>query len=705
MFMDVPIGIFWKTGLYEEERRKSIGLEKSLAIKQSALVSTEEKLKSANASLQAALVDFQKEHSRGRLADNRINQLEQELDALRVSASDRSAKVVSPVPLDASRKSTPGESVLQTIVNRASSQIASARQAALQAERMSRDLHACNQGLRLSLAEAELRLMPSVVAASAATEGHNRHPDRGAASLSMNETKTLEFFFPTLIEQVPPNEIHRLQYSLLRLLHLVFDASAASPPKNSLDAAGLTSESTSEDDDSLNNPAELLRHGMQRSGSPVTCRPDRPAEIATCLRSIEDQIRAILGSSIPQTDGIHANCSTSNRRPDFEVFASGVSQARDVILSGVDRLNNELNCIKCSTGDLSRRALLTYDPGVKLTEGTNKACQCSLLSQPSPSPGGQTVSLERFRHMSARCLRMESYRRALVYQKRYLLLLLGDFQHSEQVVTASLGRGLLMGTSSRLTAAEDDANSHWPLDEHPSLVRFRAAARTAQFVYRIKLLLAKWQRTGIRSQTTPFPVPVSSGVGRSDSLSASQVTVTEPPSRASRPTSLSTVRPPVPSTGPTNNVGTPPTRDRPGYLSSPLRRSLGQSMQGKNSTGLTDSGLAFSMTSTPLRSQDVWQLTSDGRDPSSQCTSVSAARHHISEKVTVPAVMKEPSRAGTKPRSSLRSSSQQLAEVVAGSIFFWSDRPKTEQRDAGIAFAMLNAIVGQLPCLPQGIIN
>uniref|UniRef100_A0A0X3Q4T7 Uncharacterized protein n=2 Tax=Schistocephalus solidus TaxID=70667 RepID=A0A0X3Q4T7_SCHSO len=71
-------------GLYEEERRKSIGLEKSLAIKQSALVSTEEKLKSANASLQAALVDFQKEHSRGRLADNRINQLEQELDALRV---------------------------------------------------------------------------------------------------------------------------------------------------------------------------------------------------------------------------------------------------------------------------------------------------------------------------------------------------------------------------------------------------------------------------------------------------------------------------------------------------------------------------------------------------------------------------------------------------------------------------------------------
>lgn len=92
----------------------------------------------------------------------------------------------------------------------------------------------------------------------------------------------------------------------------------------------------------------------------------------------------------------------------------------------------------------------------------------------------------QFRHMSARYLRMESYRRALVYQKQYLLLLLGDFQHSVQRVTASLGQGLLMGTSSR---QDVDGNllstpPHWPLDSPPPLVRFRAVARCIMVIHR-----------------------------------------------------------------------------------------------------------------------------------------------------------------------------------------------------------------------------
>nr|VZI05535.1 unnamed protein product [Spirometra erinaceieuropaei] len=45
----------------------------------------------------------------------------------------------------------------------------------------------------------------------------------------------------------------------------------------------------------------------------------------------------------------------------------------------------------------------------------------------------------------------------------------------------------------------------------------------------------------------------------------------------------------------------------------------------------------------------------------------------------------------------------QLEEVGAGYTFFWSGRPKAERRDAGVAFAIRNNIVGRLPCLPQGI--
>ncbi|BHF67337.1 hypothetical protein SprV_0301036300 [Sparganum proliferum] len=44
-----------------------------------------------------------------------------------------------------------------------------------------------------------------------------------------------------------------------------------------------------------------------------------------------------------------------------------------------------------------------------------------------------------------------------------------------------------------------------------------------------------------------------------------------------------------------------------------------------------------------------------------------------------------------------------MEEVDAGYTFFWSGRPRTERRDAGVAFAIRNDIVGRLPCLTQGI--
>nr|VZI11855.1 unnamed protein product [Spirometra erinaceieuropaei] len=45
----------------------------------------------------------------------------------------------------------------------------------------------------------------------------------------------------------------------------------------------------------------------------------------------------------------------------------------------------------------------------------------------------------------------------------------------------------------------------------------------------------------------------------------------------------------------------------------------------------------------------------------------------------------------------------QLEEVGAGYTFFWSGRPRAERRDAGVAFAIRNDIVGRLLCLPQRI--
>ncbi|BHF58381.1 hypothetical protein SprV_0100133300 [Sparganum proliferum] len=45
----------------------------------------------------------------------------------------------------------------------------------------------------------------------------------------------------------------------------------------------------------------------------------------------------------------------------------------------------------------------------------------------------------------------------------------------------------------------------------------------------------------------------------------------------------------------------------------------------------------------------------------------------------------------------------QLEEVSVGYTFFCNGRPRAERRDAGVAFAIRNDIMGRLPCLPQGI--
>ncbi|BHF67545.1 hypothetical protein SprV_0301057200 [Sparganum proliferum] len=57
-----------------------------------------------------------------------------------------------------------------------------------------------------------------------------------------------------------------------------------------------------------------------------------------------------------------------------------------------------------------------------------------------------------------------------------------------------------------------------------------------------------------------------------------------------------------------------------------------------------------------------------------------------------------PSTPPQKATSETRFSEQgQLEEVGAGYTFFWSGRPRTERRDAGVAFAIRNDIVGRLP--------
>ncbi|KAM6449906.1 A-kinase anchor protein 9 isoform 3-T3 [Liasis olivaceus] len=84
-----------------------------------------------------------------------------------------------------------------------------------------------------------------------------------------------------------------------------------------------------------------------------------------------------------------------------------------------------------------------------------------------------------------RYLRAESFRKALIYQKKYLLLLLGGFQECEEATLTLIAR---MGGQPSYTHLE-------VITHHSkSFTRFRSAVRVLIAISRMKFLVRRWQR-------------------------------------------------------------------------------------------------------------------------------------------------------------------------------------------------------------------
>lgn len=85
-----------------------------------------------------------------------------------------------------------------------------------------------------------------------------------------------------------------------------------------------------------------------------------------------------------------------------------------------------------------------------------------------------------------RYLRSESYRRALTFQKRYLLLLLGGFQFTEEAVLAGICRP--DSTVPVNTSPSSDEYSTPGFRIHP-LRKFRVAVKAVEAIHRLVIIL------------------------------------------------------------------------------------------------------------------------------------------------------------------------------------------------------------------------
>uniref|UniRef100_A0A2D4LQ73 Pericentrin/AKAP-450 centrosomal targeting domain-containing protein n=2 Tax=Micrurus spixii TaxID=129469 RepID=A0A2D4LQ73_9SAUR len=116
----------------------------------------------------------------------------------------------------------------------------------------------------------------------------------------------------------------------------------------------------------------------------------------------------------------------------------------------------------------------------------------------------QTVmsSSPKIQKLYRKYLRAESFRKALVYQKKYLLLLLGGFQECEQATLSLIARMGIYPSPPDLNVSETRSRF---------FTKFRSAVRVVIAILRLKFLVRKWYK--VNKKEMPLEA-ISSSLGR-----------------------------------------------------------------------------------------------------------------------------------------------------------------------------------------------
>ncbi|XP_034530488.1 pericentrin isoform X2 [Notolabrus celidotus] len=180
-----------------------------------------------------------------------------------------------------------------------------------------------------------------------------------------------------------------------------------------------------------------------------------------------------------QTGSAHQS-KQNQSRPSSPKLLEKLLEENSELTERVTSLSQEKAALKHRLTCLERELRRTENELAKVTTETENR------------PINDLTNNLKVQRLYERYLRAESFRKALVYQKRYLLLLLGGFQECEQATLCLIAR---MG-----------ARPSPPLSsQHRPLGRFRAVVRVVIAVSRMRFLTRKWNRA-IRRLSVPGAV-------------------------------------------------------------------------------------------------------------------------------------------------------------------------------------------------------
>ncbi|XP_015264126.1 PREDICTED: A-kinase anchor protein 9 isoform X5 [Gekko japonicus] len=147
-----------------------------------------------------------------------------------------------------------------------------------------------------------------------------------------------------------------------------------------------------------------------------------------------------------------------------------------------------------SEGEIWKREKLTLQQSLKDAEAELVKLRAELRNEAFLRELGSDSENAALKRIYGRYLRAESFRKALIYQKKYLLLLLGGFQECEEATLSLIAR---MGGQPSYTDLE-------VVTRRPKgFTRFRSAVRVLIAISRMKFLVHRWHRiTGYSSVGT-----------------------------------------------------------------------------------------------------------------------------------------------------------------------------------------------------------
>ncbi|NXM65757.1 PCNT protein, partial [Serilophus lunatus] len=97
------------------------------------------------------------------------------------------------------------------------------------------------------------------------------------------------------------------------------------------------------------------------------------------------------------------------------------------------------------------------------------------------------TSNPKLQRLYRKYIRAESFRKALVYQKKYLLLLLGGFQDCEKATLSLIARMGIYPSPADLQLSQPRSRP---------FTKFRSAVRAIIAISRLKFLVRKWNKPG-----------------------------------------------------------------------------------------------------------------------------------------------------------------------------------------------------------------